>query len=55
MDDLAAAVGSPEALLANVVRGIEGKMDDDVASNRTAGDKWNTGGSVGPGRVYLLV
>lgn len=55
MDDLAAAVGSPEVLLANIVRGIEGKMDDDVASNRTVGDKWNTGSSVGPGRVYVLL
>lgn len=46
MDDLAAVVGSPEVLLANMVRGIEGKMED-----RAADDERGTGQSTRPGRV----
>lgn len=43
-DDLAA--GSPEVLLANVVHGIEGKMED-----RAADDEPGTGENTRPGRV----
>lgn len=46
MDDLAAVVGSPEVLLANVVRRREGKMED-----RAADDERGTGESIRTGRV----
>lgn len=44
--DLAAVAGSSEVLLANVVRGIEGKMED-----RPADEERATGESTRPGRV----
>lgn len=47
MDVLAAVGGSPEALLANVVRGIEGKMED-----RAADDERGAAASPRPGRVF---
>lgn len=47
--DLAAVAGSSEVLLANVVRGIEGKMED-----RPADEERATGESTRPGRVWLL-
>lgn len=44
-DDLSAVAGSPEVLLANVVRGIEARVED-----RGADDERGTGESTGPGR-----
>lgn len=46
LDDLAAVVGSPEGLLADVLRGIEGKMEAD--------DEPDPGESTRPGRVRML-
>lgn len=46
MDDLAAAGGSPEVLLANVVRGLEGK-EEDRAADEERGPGESTRGGVG--------
>lgn len=44
IDDLAAVVGSPEELLANIVRGIEGKEENRAADDEGSGE--STRGSV---------
>lgn len=38
IDDLAAVVGSPEELLANIVRGIEGKEENRAADDEGSGE-----------------
>lgn len=49
LDDLAAVVGSPEGLLADVLQGIEGKMEA-----RAADDQPDPGESPRPGRVGMF-
>lgn len=44
IDDLAAVVGSPEELLANIVRGIERKEENRAADDEDSGE--STRGSV---------